>query len=293
MGILLGSTFGALLKFYLSEDELLSWGWRIPFWCSFFCAAIGMYLRSNVDEPEEFANLQDRGDVSRQPISEALREYPIQIFLLSMCLGTASVVFYVYFVWLPVYLTDMIDEPIGNALIINSIALAGYSLFFPIAGFMSDKVLDRANLIVMGAVGITILAVPGFYVLRAGDWHSIIAVQLLIGLLQCMMTASIPAWVVESFPTRVRYSAVAIGYNFCQAIFGGLAPLIATLLTDHDNSNLAAGYFVAAVGLLSTLCLATSGIWNVYYYRNTEELKKSDIFQTEEALTSESDKLLP
>ena len=96
-------------------------------------------------------------------------------------------------------------------------------------GWLSDR-LDRRALLIASCIGYAVLGYPFFLMAASGNSGLAVVAQFLMVLLYVPYAGACPAFYAEIFPTRVRYTALSIGYNIAVAIFGGFEPFIATFL---------------------------------------------------------------
>src|SRR5262249_17337706 len=126
MGSLLGSGTAALLSNLLSEAQMSAWGWRLPFLAGILMGVVGLWLRLGIAESPSFLNLQKEGELAANPIAETVRK---DIRPLAVTLGLTaitSVGYYVPFMWLPIWLSQINQPPLPEqtALVTNTIALS-------------------------------------------------------------------------------------------------------------------------------------------------------------------------
>ena len=166
--------------------------------------------------------------------------------------------FYLAFVWMAVFMSDLIDPPIPNSFLVNSASLfCSVCLVFPLAGILSDRFGRRH---VMGAGGLLIAVSSPILitVISHGTVTSAFLGQFVIGICLCLWGAPMMAWLVESFEPASRLTSVSIGYNIAQALGGGMAPAIATMLVDKNGAT-SPGYYltiVASIALVGLYCVA-------------------------------------
>jgi len=122
----------------------------------------------------------------------------------------------------------------------------------PFMGHISDKV-GRKPLLITGCLIIIIFSYPLFIVLSKGNIVYNFGAQLVFALAFATLIGGFGAMMVELFPTRIRMSAMSIGYNVGFAIFGGTAPLVATLLIKTTNNRLAPSFYLILAGLISLI----------------------------------------
>lgn len=234
-GVMLGSGVAALMHPTLDPAALASWGWRLPFAAGFVIGGVGYWMRRSMEESPVFEQLEREGGLSANPVRDVVRTMWGSVCFVACLVMVSGVGFYVLFVWWQAFLNQMVDPPIRNALVLNTISMVVLALCTPVAGWLSD-VFGRRAVLMTSVAGIAVLAVPLFAPLMAG------------------VSGPLPATMMELFPTRTRYSGVALGYNISLAAFGGTAPLMATLLVSATGSMVApAAYlmFFAAVSLLA------------------------------------------
>jgi MHS family proline/betaine transporter-like MFS transporter len=256
-GILIGSAVAALLSAVLTDEQLIDWGWRIPFLLGIAVGVAGLWLRRQVPESAVFEQACQAQHIARLPLLEAL-EHNWRSILATIAMSLpASVGFYIPFVWLSAYLDHVRQPPITNALTANTVALAVLMVLCPVAGALSDR-LGRKLVFVGGTATTALVAYPLFVLLGYGGFEAVLVAQVILAVCASLASGSYPALLVELFPTTTRYSGVALGYNLTQALLGGTAPLVATWLVEMTGSLVApALYLVACLILACLVCLAT------------------------------------
>ncbi|HEY7309264.1 MAG TPA: MFS transporter [Gemmataceae bacterium] len=252
LGSLLGSAMAALLTGLLSEAQLLSWGWRLPFLGGVLIGVAGLWLRLGIEESPSFLQIQKTDNLAANPIAEALRKNLSPIAITLGLAGVLSVGFYLPFVWLPTWLSQinrpLLDE--GRALIANTIALAALLALTPLAAWSSDRV-GRRPMILGTALGYALLSYPLFLLMSAGTFAGALLGGLVFAACNSLFSGCMAATLVELFPTRTRYSGMAIAYNVGMALLGGTAPLAATGLIRLTGDVLAPAYYLIGAGAVT------------------------------------------
>lgn len=251
-GILLGSAMGALITSVLSVEAITSWGWRIPFVFGIVVGGVGFYLRFGIEETPMFKSLEDKGGVVRTPILEALTHYWREIFITMGTTWAGSATFYIIFIYLTTYLLSEIKIPFSTALHINTISMVILMMASPFMGALSDRI-GRKPVLTIGCLGIAILSYPLFLFLSGGNILYVLGAQAVFAVELAMVFAPLGATLVELFPTRVRLSAMSLGYNLGFSIFGGTAPLVATYLIKETGSKVAPSIYLIFSALVSLL----------------------------------------
>jgi MFS transporter, MHS family, proline/betaine transporter len=256
-GFLLGSLTAALLNATLSQADRLAWGWRLPFLFGIAVGIVGAYLRWRLDDTPKFTEIEQKGAVSSAPLAEALRRYPRQTLLAFGVTLHNTVAYYIALVYMTSYMTSVGKLPQGTALWIGTSSLAVFVLLLPFVGSLSDRI-GRRPLLIASCIGYAVLGYPFFLMASSGNTQLALAAQLLMVLLYVPYAGACPAFYAEIFPTRVRYTALSIGYNIAVAVFGGFAPFIATFLVRlTDNNHAPAAYVMLAAIVTLVILLRT------------------------------------
>ena len=252
-GVLMGSLAATVMTATLDPAVMSAWGWRVPFLAGILIGGFGLWMREGMAESPDFEKLKRAGDLAKSPVVEALRRHPAQIVHVGsmvVCMGGG---FYMLFVWWPTYLSTIVEPPVSHSLLVNTISMAALALLIPFAGALSDR-LGRKRVLVAAYLGIIVVAYPLFYITDHSVMLAALACQLLFALLMSGIQGAMPAAMVEMFPTKTRFSGVAIGYNVSLAVFGGTAPLVCTWLIAATGDIAAPAYYLilmAFVGLVA------------------------------------------
>ena len=255
VGTLLGGFVASIIRNSLSDEDLHAWGWRIPFLSGITVSIAGFYLKGHGDEDEGTVHGAPT-DESANPIKLAFSRSNIRSLLASSMVPLLwSSGFYLIFIWMAIYMTDLIENPVPNSFGVNSASLGvSVCLLFPVAGWLSDKV-GRKLVMVCGGITLAIAAPPMLKVIATGVPVSAFFAQTTLGIALSCWGAPMMAWLAESFEPAARLTSVSIGYNIAQALGGGFAPAIATEMTDRVSLESPAYYLtviacIALVGLL-------------------------------------------
>jgi MHS family proline/betaine transporter-like MFS transporter len=252
LGSLLGSGTAAVCTGILSAADLASWGWRLPFLGGFLIGAVGFWLRLGVEESPSFVHIQKAGRLAANPITDAFRHDQGAIMTTLGLTALMSVGFYLPFVWLPTWLAHLNQPPLpeNEALFANTLALATLLVLTPVAGWVSDRV-GRKPMFLASAIGYALLSYPMFLRMSAGTLDSAVLGGLTFAVVSSPYSGCMAATMVELFPTRTRYTGVAIGYNVGQALLGGTAPVVGTALIGLTGNHLAPAFYLIVSALVA------------------------------------------
>lgn len=253
-GIMLGSAVATIFHHFLDPEHLASYGWRIPFLFGAIVGLVGLWLRIGLKETDQFERIKHSGSIQRHPLVDALTSHRREFVRLLVLLLLLSGGFYALFVWWPTYLTKIIKPPISHALLVNTIAMVILMLAAPVAGLCSD-IYGRRSIILLGMAGVALFAYPLTVWTDHGQFTAALISQIIFALFMGFALGPLPATMSEMFPTRNRYSAVAVAYNLTVGWVGGTAPLVCTWATVHTGDLAAAAYYLMALSLAS-ICSA-------------------------------------
>jgi len=257
LGTFIGGVVATVLRQNLSEESLHTWGWRLPFLSGILVSIPGFYLRNNGDDDDlgHMHGVPSSDDSGENPIRVAFSRSNIRSLLASSMVPLLwSSGFYLAFVWMAVFMTDLIDPPVPNSFAVNSISLGlSVCVLFPVAGWLSDKV-GRKRVMAVGGIAISIGSPIAIAMIGTGQAASAFFAQMFLGISLSFWGAPMMAWLVESFHPAARLTSVSIGYNIAQACGGGMAPAIATEMVDRLGPE-SPGYYITVIACISLVGL--------------------------------------
>ncbi len=263
-------------RLWLGTEAFRAWGWRLPFLASFVLLGISLYIRLKMAESPLFARLKAEGRVSRNPLKESFAN-PVNLryVLLALFGATAGqgVVWYTGQFYALTFLQRPLNLDWQHAYILVSIALALGTPFFVYFGRLSDRI-GRKRIMLAGCLlaaltyvpiymGLTNLVnptlAPAVTDLSLPRQAGVVALLFVQMLYVCMVYGPIAAFLVELFPTSIRYTSMSLPYHLGNGWFGGFLPLIATALTTSAWAREAFGAGAIYTGLIYPIavCLLT------------------------------------
>ncbi|GAB3300889.1 MFS transporter [Epidermidibacterium keratini] len=255
-GFLSGSLLVTILRLSLSEEAMLSWGWRIPFLIAGPLGAVGLYIRNRLEETPEFSRLQESGEVAKNPLGEAITKHWRAILLAGAFALFQNVALYVILTFLPSYISGTQGYSTTTASVASLLTLATVCTLIPIFGALSDRIGRKPLLMASCALGI-VLPYPLFLLMSAGPAMAVIS-AVLLGIMLAIYLGPILVAINELFDTKVRFGGFGIGYNISVALFGGTAPFVVGLLTETTGIKEMAGIYIAISAVLTIIAVAIS-----------------------------------
>ena len=264
VGVILANIAFISVSSLTTEEDFLSWGWRIPFLISFVLVIISMYIQLRLEDTRAFKELEasksadpeEKRQIKSSPILEALRRYPGRISLAAGAFLSIQVTFYILVAFILAYgvqTTELSRNDILMAVLIGSAIMVPMQFVF---SDYSDK-NGRKGIFMTGAVLTGVWAFALFPLIDTGSFYLVI-LGVSGGLMFLgMMYGPQAAFFAELFSTDVRYSGASLGYQIGAIIGGSFAPTIATLLWKNYDIFWVSVYiaFASLASLLSVYFL--------------------------------------
>ncbi|MGB0119807.1 MAG: MFS transporter [Solirubrobacterales bacterium] len=247
IGFLLSSATVAVLQALLTDGQMDTWGWRVPFFIGAAIGAFALYmLIAKVDLEKEPKDEEATDDIPLKTLFRDERRPLVLSFLLN---GHQALIYYVVATFIPTFVTSILGGPPEEGLFASAIAAIVFMLLCPSAGALSDR-YGRRPILAIGAILMALAAVPLFALIAETTLPAVIGGQL--GLMVLVVLFTSPALVIatELFSRPTRYSGVAVSYNLGATVFGGTAPLLCTALISISGWNLAPGLLLAVASVL-------------------------------------------
>ena len=247
----IASLFGTLLTRYLTPEQLLSWGWRIPFIFGLLIIPVAYFIRRHVDETPVFIRDAHAGS----PIRETFSDNKMRL-VLAICiyvLVTASS--YVIILYMPTLAIKQLqlDPSLAFA---GTLLMGGIQMIAcPIAGAIADRGgRKRVLLFAAATLGLVVLPLFAWLIARPSPF-AFVAICAILGLIVSGYQGPMPAVLSELFPSRVRTTGLALTHNLAVAIFGGFAPLVLTWGMSATHSKLVPAAYVTTAAVISVIGL--------------------------------------
>ncbi len=254
----------------VGEDAFASWGWRIPFLLSLVLVAFSFWLRRTLKESPAFVAMKSSGGGSKRPIRDSFgNRENLRVVMIALFGATAGqgVVWYTGQFYALYFLQTTLKVEFVTANIVVALALLLGTPFFIVFGALSDKV-GRKPVMMTGCLLGAILYYPIYKAMTAAagfvpgvdgapgsspDPDVLLLTLLVLAqvLLVTMVYGPIAAFLVELFPTRIRYTSMSLPYHIGNGVFGGLVPFVGTAIVARTGNMYAGLIYPIAVAALT------------------------------------------
>ena len=257
LGLLLASGVIGFFSAVLSNEDFISWGWRIAFIMSAGLLFVGSYIRTSVHETKDFAEAKAKMPEVKYPLLDAFKRYP-KVML--ACMGARfidGVAFNTFAVFSLSYLTQTLGMERSASLGTVMIASVVMSFFIPFWGHLADRI-GKIRVFGMCAFLVGIAGFPAFWVFHNYSSNYLLvclALALPFGVIYAAVFGTMSSLFSDSFDPSVRYSAISFVYQFSGIFAAGLTPMVATMLIAWgDGQPWYLCSYLCAAGVISSIC---------------------------------------
>ena len=254
LGVLIAAFFCLALEVICTKEQMISFGWRVPFLVSFIFGFCGIYIRKNLSESQEFQNAKELKILTKSPIKDVFTKYPRQLCVAMLSFLAVTVPFYILCVFSKTMMSQMIGYSQSQATALNMIIICSFAFFNIIFGFFVDR-FNKVSLLLAGSFLMAISVYPSLKLVSYGCFYVSAVVFVYNGLLVSIYQAPFPSVFASLFGVEVRLSALSVSYNVPAVLFGGTAPIVASFLMQSTGSILSVCYYVSACCIVSFFAL--------------------------------------
>lgn len=253
---MLMATFIVSLMTLFSEEDFLSWGWRIPFLLSSILVLIGLWIRKDIDETPDFQKVKQSGQVAKAPLRNTLKHHWREVLIAAGLKVVETAPFYIFSTFVVSYATTTLTYQKSQALEAVTLGALVATIMIPLMGLLSDKI-GRQRMYAVSVFVLGLFIVPWFMLLNTGTtWGIVLATVIAFGVLWAPVTAVLGTLCSEIFSANVRYTGITLGYQLGAALAGGTAPLIATgLLAKYDGDWVPVAWYLAVTVVISLIAI--------------------------------------
>ena len=252
MGVAVATAVSLSVRTWLAPALVPVYGWRIAFIIGGLGGVLSFVLRQSLEESPEFERL--KGLAARQPFRELLRTHRAHVLVGCALLAGTACFNGLFFSHLPAYLSQVLQYDPRQAVFSQTVGVIAVAIGTLFTGWLGDRVPPR-YLLRSGVAVLLVCAYPFYHALAS---RSVPLTPLLgiAGLAAGFASGSFAVLLTDLFPTRIRFTGVALVFNISFTIFSGTAPLIATTLIRDTGQQTSPAFLMvgcAAIALLGSL----------------------------------------
>lgn len=237
-----------VLEKMLTPAQMMSFGWRVPFWASSVLVVIGLYVRHRLQETPLFKLAQERDNTTRSPLKVVFKENWREILKGTFLMGATYAMFFTLTTWSLSFATTALGFSHSEFLLLLMAAIVEFAVLIMTTSVLADKV-GRKKVLMTASVALVVFSLVFPYFLEGQ--HNMVGMLLFLGLgfvVMGTLYGPVGAVLPELFPTKVRYSGAGITYNLAAVVGAAVAPTITTWLIATFGLHYAGMYmFVLAV----------------------------------------------
>jgi MHS family proline/betaine transporter-like MFS transporter len=247
MGVAAATAVSLSVRTFLNAADVPTYGWRIAFIIGGLGGVLSFVLRRSLEESPEFERM--RNLASRQPFRELLSTHPAQVLIGCAVLAGTGCFNGLFFSHLPAYLSTVLRYDAREAVLSQTVGVVASAIGILGTGWLGDRFPPR-NLLRLGVGLLCLLAFP-FYAALESRALNLTLLLTLAGLCASLTNGSFACLLTDLFPTRIRFTGVALAFNVSFTIFSGTAPLVATTLIRETGSVTSPAILMMACALLA------------------------------------------
>jgi MHS family proline/betaine transporter-like MFS transporter len=266
-GYVLGAGLVTILNAAMPQEQLLAWGWRIPFLVAGPLGVIGLYMRLRLEETPAFQRQQQNAAQREREKVPFATLFVRSWRALLVCVGLVlvfNVCDYMLLTYMPTYLTDTFGRSPTHGLLLIIVVMILMMCVITFGGRLSD-VFGRKPVLLGGCIGFLVLSWPSLKLVQSSSVALSFLGLLILGLVLVTFTSTMPSTLPALFPTAIRYGALAISFNVSVSLFGGTTPLATQALVEWASdahwplaADIPAFYLMAAavIGMIAVLAMS-------------------------------------
>lgn len=256
LGMILATGVLWILTSLLGRQAMIEWGWRVPFLLSIALIVVGILIRRTVEESPIFEALHRRRQGSSAPIRELLRGHSKDVLRTALIFMANNAAGYILIAFMISYGTGTLKLPPEGLLLVSTLAAVSWFAFTLLGGWLADKI-GRVRTFQIGYAAMILWAVPMWFLMDARSLPLFFVAALGLTVALGLSYGPQAALYAESYPTRVRYSGVSLGYAFGAILGGAFAPTVAQWLIGTYGKSWLIGVYIGLLAVVSLLAVST------------------------------------
>ena len=256
-GTLLATAVFIPFTLILTEEQLMSWGWRIPFFVSALVVVTAWVIRCTLEEPPKFHEVSEQLESgptkAPNPLGILFRYHKAAVARVALA-AMVNTVNMVFTVWSISFATSVVGLDRSTMLLVPVVVNAVALLAIPLAALLADRI-GRKPVFIAGAIGAAACMYGYLGAVHSGSWPLIFLLGILMsGCFYSLANAVWPSFYAEMFPTAVRVSGLSLGTQIGFAVSGGIAPALSAYLAGETGDN-----WMGVAMFVTLMCLISAG----------------------------------
>ncbi|MFB6704534.1 MFS transporter [Streptomyces sp. NPDC056333] len=249
------STLSFLAISQLPDEAFVSWGWRLPFLFSAALVIVGLFVRLKVAESPAMANLIQKKEVVKVPLTEVLRTQPMLIVLgIGACtIGLSATYFKSTFALS--WATSSLDFDRSSFLTIILVANITQIVVQPFGALIATRMKSWSRAVTVMLLPELVL-MPLMFVLIGTENYGLAMVGVAVATIpHCLYYAALAGMLASRFPAHLRYTGISLCYQLCGTLLGGTTPIIGQFLLNRTGSITAVIAYAVLQVVLTLGCM--------------------------------------
>jgi metabolite-proton symporter len=253
IGFLISSGTFLILSKTMTDQQFLSYGWRIPFIASAILVWVGLYVRLKITETPDFLKVVEKNEQVSVPFAEVFSKHTRAIVLGTIATITTFLLFYLMTVFTLSWGTTALHYPKSSFLIAQMISMLFFGLGIPISAVVADK-RGRGRMLIIATIGIFIFGLFFAPLFSTGNLGVTILFQIIGMFLMGLTYGPIGTALSEIFPASVRYTGASLAFTLAGILGASLTPYLATTLATKFGLPYV-GYYLSVAAAITLIAL--------------------------------------
>jgi metabolite-proton symporter len=259
IGFLMSSGTFLLLSNALTEQQFISFGWRIPFLASSLLVLVGLYVRLRITETPDFVKIVEKNERVKVPVVDVIVKHTKAVLLGTFAAVTTFLLFYLMTVFTLSWATSALHYTKSSFLVAQMISMVFFAIGIPLSAVLADR-FGRRTMLLIATAGIFLFGMVFSPLFSTGSWALTVGFQVIGMFLMGLTYGPLGTALAGIFPAAVRYTGASLAFTLAGILGASFTPAIATALASHYGLNYVGYYlsFAAAITFVALLAARSS-----------------------------------
>ncbi|MDI3418944.1 MFS transporter [Streptomyces luteolus] len=261
IGVVTANTVFLIAGAFTSDSAFAAWGWRLPFLVGLLVLGLAWYIHAKVEETPAFKEAekalaeQEKGEgAKRSPLRAILSEHLGTVLLAGGSFAVNTATFYIIITGVLDYTTRELHMERDSVLMVSLCISLTQLALIPLAAALSDRI-GRIKIYGLGAVGLTVWAVPMFLLIDTGSLLWLAVATFVCSCFLSIMYGPQAALFAELFTAEMRYTGASLGYQIAAVCGGGLAPFVMVLLLELTGTSMSVSAYIILLAIIALISI--------------------------------------